>query len=132
MKLFSFRAILYILVPNCYWSHNFHFLLLCHQSYCKIISHGSHFCGVPDEDVKFNVKPLLFGRLSLTANIVGGKKDTEAMLQFAADHQCLPIIEIFPHSQAAEALQKVRDGSIRFRAVLENDIADGKRKSPPS
>mmetsp|Transcript_49 Transcript_49/g.78 ORF Transcript_49/g.78 Transcript_49/m.78 type:complete len:370 (-) Transcript_49:213-1322(-) len=91
-----------------------------------------HFCGVPDEDVKFNVQPLLFGRLSLTANIVGGKKDTEAMLQFAAKHQCLPIIEVFPHSQAAEAIQKVRDGSIRFRAVLENDIADGKRKSPPS
>jgi uncharacterized zinc-type alcohol dehydrogenase-like protein len=87
---------------------------------------------VPDEDVKFNVQPLLFGRLSLTANIVGGKKDTEAMLQFAAKHQCLPIIEVFPHSQAAEAIQKVRDGSIRFRAVLENDIADGKRKSPPS
>lgn len=44
------------------------------------------------------------------------------MLQFAADNDVKPMIEVFPHSQANEAIAKVRDGSIRFRAVLKNDL----------
>lgn len=66
--------------------------------------------------------PVIFGRLSITGNPVGGSKDTQAMLDYAADNNIRPIIEEFPHSQTAEALRKVRDGSIRFRAVLKNDL----------
>lgn len=82
----------------------------------------SHFCGIPAEDVKFNVMPMVFGRMSISGNPVGGSGDTKLMLQFAAEHDIKPIIEVFPHSQANEAIQKVRDGSIRFRAVLKNDL----------
>jgi uncharacterized zinc-type alcohol dehydrogenase-like protein len=82
----------------------------------------SHFCGIPAEDVKFNVMPMVFGRMSISGSPVGGSGDTKLMLQFAAEHDIKPIIEVFPHSQANEAIQKVRDGTIRFRAVLKNDL----------
>ncbi len=83
-----------------------------------------HFCGVPDGDLTLNVMPLLFGRLSLSANPVCGSDDMRLMLKFAAENDVKPMIEVFPHSQASEAIAKVRDGSIRFRAVLKNDLLE--------
>jgi uncharacterized zinc-type alcohol dehydrogenase-like protein len=66
--------------------------------------------------------PLILGRLSITGNPVGGRKDTREMLHYAAKHHITPIIEEFPHSKADKAIKKLRDGNIRFRAVLRNDL----------
>ena len=74
------------------------------------------------QDLQFSILSVIFGHLSITGNPVGGSKDTQAMLDYAAANDIPPIIEEFPHSQAAVALAKVRDGSIRFRAVLKNDL----------
>ena len=81
-----------------------------------------HFVGVPEEDLKFSVMPLLFNRLTLSASPIGSSEQMRAMLAFAAKHKIEPIIEVFPHSKANEAIQKVRDNTIRFRAVLKNDL----------
>lgn len=89
-----------------------------------LVARFSHFCGVPDGDVSVNMLPLIFGRLSLSGNPVCGSDDMRLMLQFAADNDVKPMIEVFPHSQANEAIAKVRDGSIRFRAVLKNDLIE--------
>lgn len=83
-----------------------------------------HFCGVPDGDVSVDLKPFIFGRLSLSGNPVCGSEDMRMMLKFAAENDVKPMIEVFPHSQANEAIAKVRDGSIRFRAVLKNDLIE--------
>ena len=49
----------------------------------------------------------------------------QTMLKFAADNNIKPIIEEFTHKTANEAIQKIRDGSIRFRAVLKNNLIWG-------
>jgi len=81
-----------------------------------------HFVGVPDEPLKFSVMAILFQRLTISASPIGSSDQMRHMLDFAAKHKILPLIEIFPHSKANEALQKVRDNTIRFRAVLQNDL----------
>ena len=81
-----------------------------------------HFVGVPDEVENFSLMPLMFGRLTLSSSPIGSSKQMRAMLAFAAKHDIKPIIEEFTHQTANDALQKVRDGSIRFRAVLKNDL----------
>ena len=43
-------------------------------------------------------------------------------IQFAAKNDIKPIIEEFTHKTANEAIQKLRDGTIRFRGVLKNDL----------
>lgn len=83
-----------------------------------------HFCGVPDGDISLNLMPFIFGRLSLSGNPVAGSDDMRLMLKFAAENDVKPMIEVFPHSKANEAIAKVRDGSIRFRAVLKNDLIE--------
>ena len=81
-----------------------------------------HFVGVPERVDKFNVMPLLFNRLTLSASPIGSSTQMRAMLEFAAENDIKPIIEEFTHQTANDALQKLRDGTIRFRAVLENDL----------
>jgi len=83
-----------------------------------------HFVGVPAEDLKFPVTAIMFQRLTVSASPIGSTEQCRDMLQFAAKHGVKPIIETFPHSKANEAMAKVVDGSIRFRAVLENDLLD--------
>jgi uncharacterized zinc-type alcohol dehydrogenase-like protein len=81
-----------------------------------------HFVGIPEEVVNFNLMPLLFQRLTLSASPIGSSNQMRAMLDFAAANDIKPIIEEFTHSRANEAVDKIRDGSIRFRAVLRNDL----------
>jgi uncharacterized zinc-type alcohol dehydrogenase-like protein len=81
-----------------------------------------HFVGIPDEVVNFDLFPLTLGRLTLSGSPIGSSNQMRVMLDFAAKHGIRPIIEEFTHSTANVALEKVRDGSIRFRAVLKNDL----------
>ena len=81
-----------------------------------------HFVGVPDRFENFSMMPLMFSRLTLSGSPIGSSNQMRAMLTFAAENNIKPIIEEFTHTTANEAMQKVRDGSIRFRAVLKNDL----------
>lgn len=81
-----------------------------------------HFVGVPDAVENFDIMPLLFNRLSVSASPIGSSQQMKTMLDFSAEHQVKPIIEAFNHSDANQALEKIKDGSIRFRAVLKNNL----------
>lgn len=81
-----------------------------------------HFVGTPDQIDNFSIMPMLFQRLTLSASPIGSSDQMRAMLEFAATNDVKPIIEMFTHKTANEAIAKVRDGSIRFRAVLKNDL----------
>ena len=81
-----------------------------------------HFVGVPERVDNFSLMPLMFQRLTLSSSPIGSSNQMRAMLEFAAKHDIKPIIEEFTHRTANEAIEKIRDGSIRFRAVLKNDL----------
>lgn len=81
-----------------------------------------HFVGVPDQVENFTLMPMMFQRLTLSSSPIGSSNQMRAMLEFAAANDIKPIIEEFTHKTANEAIEKIRDGSIRFRAVLKNDL----------
>lgn len=81
-----------------------------------------HFVGVPDEISNFNLMPLMFNRQTLSSSPIGSSKQMLAMLKFAAENDIKPIIEEFTHKTSNEAIQKIHNGTIRFRAVLKNDL----------
>jgi len=61
-------------------------------------------------------------RMGAERAVVGGRlgsaEDTKAMLAFSAAHQVKPMIETFPMKDAHKALDPVRAGKARYRAVL--------------
>ncbi|SMQ71273.1 uncharacterized zinc-type alcohol dehydrogenase-like protein [Plantibacter sp. VKM Ac-1784] len=65
----------------------------------------------------------LYHLLSEERRIVGGKTgaldDTAQMLTFTARHNITPMIEQFAMSDADAAVDRVRRGDVRYRAVLE-------------
>jgi uncharacterized zinc-type alcohol dehydrogenase-like protein len=81
-----------------------------------------HFVGVPEKVENFSLMPLMFSRLPLSSSPIGSSDQMRAKLEFAAENDIKPIIEEFTHKTANDAIQKIRDGSIRFRAVLKNDL----------
>jgi alcohol/geraniol dehydrogenase (NADP+) len=62
---------------------------------------------------------FFFHQLSIRASITGGLGRIAELLRFAADHGIKPHVEVFPFDDINNALQKVVDNKVRFRAVLK-------------
>ncbi|WP_170073125.1 hypothetical protein [Malikia granosa] len=54
---------------------------------------------------------------------MGSASKSARSLDFCARHGIEPVVEIFPLSQVNEALDRLREGKVRYRAVLKNDFA---------
>ena len=78
--------------------------------------------GVPNGPMAIHPFTLMGARCKIDSSGIGSIAEIHEMLAFAAEHvdECKPIIEKLPMEKANEGLKKVRDGSVRFRVVLEN------------
>jgi D-arabinose 1-dehydrogenase-like Zn-dependent alcohol dehydrogenase len=84
----------------------------------------STFCmvGAPTKPMEISILSLIFSRVNFVSSAVGSIKELHEMFDFAAKNDVKPIIEKLPMASANEGLKKVRDGSVRFRVVLENPL----------
>jgi uncharacterized zinc-type alcohol dehydrogenase-like protein len=76
--------------------------------------------GLPDGVLQIPPFDLVQAEKRVVGGRAGSPSDTARMLQFAARHGIKPIIERFKMSEVNEALTRVRDEKVRYRAVLEN------------
>lgn len=77
--------------------------------------------GIPEAPFRIAAFSLLGARINFTASSIGSIAEIESMLKFCSEHNVRPIIERMPMEKANEGIAKVRDGSVRFRVVLENN-----------
>jgi alcohol/geraniol dehydrogenase (NADP+) len=75
--------------------------------------------GIPEHGLNLMAFPLVAAHKKVVGSNTGSRKSIEKMLAFAAKHRVVPTIERHPMTRVNEALQTVRDKSVRFRAVLE-------------
>lgn len=75
--------------------------------------------GLPNQPDQYNVFSLFAGRRSISASNVGGIKETQEMLDFSAQHNIVPMIEVIDASQVDQAYQRVLDGDVRYRFVID-------------
>jgi alcohol/geraniol dehydrogenase (NADP+) len=73
--------------------------------------------GLPESDIQFSIVPLLWER-SVSGGTVGSPTDMARMLEFAVHAGVVPRVEQFPMEDVNRALDHVRSGKVRFRAVL--------------
>jgi len=64
---------------------------------------------------------LIMGQKGIRGSAGGSSGCVKKMLKFAHEHNIKPQIELMNFSQIAEAIKKVEDGSVRYRAVLKWD-----------
>ncbi len=77
-----------------------------------------HFVGVAPTPVSTHVFPLIAGQKSISGTPLGSPATTAQMLHFSRRHQIEPLVEMFPFSQANEAMEHLRQGKPRYRIVL--------------
>jgi propanol-preferring alcohol dehydrogenase len=81
--------------------------------------------GVPQDSIRLNAFPLVFGGRSIYGSLTGTPIDNEDTLAFSVLEKIRPMIETFPLEQAADAYARMMQGKARFRVVLvtKNGVA---------
>jgi uncharacterized zinc-type alcohol dehydrogenase-like protein len=63
--------------------------------------------GAPPEPDQYHVFSLIMGRRSLAGSLIGGIRETQEMLDFAAEHGIEPKIEVISANQVDEAYERI-------------------------
>ncbi|MCM2533204.1 NAD(P)-dependent alcohol dehydrogenase [Neobacillus pocheonensis] len=75
--------------------------------------------GAPAESDQYHVFSLIMGRRSIAGSLVGGIRETQEMLDFAAQQGIAPKIEVIHADQVDEAYQRVLRSDVRYRFVID-------------
>ena len=62
---------------------------------------------------------ILAGRKIVAGSYVGGLKETEEMLDFAAKHNVKPDIEIIPVDYVNTAMERLLKADVKYRFVID-------------
>jgi len=81
---------------------------------------GLHFVGIPPAPISVPSFPMIGSLRSVSGSPIGSPHQIKEMLDVAARHGVKATIEVFPMSKANAAIDKVKKGKIRYRAVLSN------------
>jgi uncharacterized zinc-type alcohol dehydrogenase-like protein len=82
-----------------------------------------HLVGAVLEPIPVQAFSLIMGQKSVSGSPTGSPTAIARMLDFCARHAIEPVVERYPMSRANEALDRLRAGKVRYRAVLQNDFA---------
>jgi len=77
-----------------------------------------HFVGAVLDPIESSVFSLMGGRKSISGSPVGSPKNIKKMLDFCSKHKIYPMVEHFKFNQINDAIKKLRNNKIRFRAIL--------------
>ena len=78
------------------------------------------FVGVPPSPVSVHAFPLISGLRTIGGSPIGSPARIREMLDVAARHGVKATTERFPMARANDAIEKVKRGKVRYRAVLAN------------
>jgi len=66
-----------------------------------------------------DTRPLIFKRKSVAGSVIGGIKETQEVLDFCAEHQVLPDVEMIPIQKINEAYERMLKGDVKYRFVID-------------
>lgn len=75
--------------------------------------------GAPEKPLAVPVFPLIGMRRTLAGSLIGGIPETQEMLDFCADHDVTPEIEVIEASYVNEAYERVIASDVRYRFVID-------------
>ena len=75
--------------------------------------------GVPAEPLPVNVFSLIGHRRSFAGSMIGGIRETQEMLDFCAEHNIVPKIEVISADQIDEAYERVLASDVKYRFVID-------------
>nr|QED20594.1 dihydroprecondylocarpine acetate synthase 1 [Tabernanthe iboga] len=83
-------------------------------------SHGKIILvGAPTTPLEVPVIPLVAGGKSITGCVVGNLKQTQEMLEFAAEHNITANVEVISMDYINTAMERLEKGDVRYRFVID-------------
>nr|AKL59767.1 cinnamyl alcohol dehydrogenase [Rubus deliciosus] len=75
--------------------------------------------GAPEKPLELPVFPLIMGRKIIGGSCIGGMKETQEMINFAAKHNITADIEIIPIDYVNTAMDRLVKADVRYRFVID-------------
>jgi uncharacterized zinc-type alcohol dehydrogenase-like protein len=75
--------------------------------------------GVPEKPLSIHPYSLIAMRRSYAGSVIGSIKETQEMLDFCAQHQITPEIEVVAPEQVNVAYERVAKSDVRYRFVID-------------
>ncbi|KAH0672462.1 hypothetical protein KY290_024698 [Solanum tuberosum] len=89
-------------------------LLMLLKSHAKLV-----MVGAPENPVELPVFPLFMGRKQVAGSCIGGMKETQKMLDFAAKHNITPHVEVVTIDYVNKALERLLKSDVKYRFLLD-------------
>ena len=75
--------------------------------------------GMPEHPMQVPAGSLIFGRRSISGSLIGGIAETQEMLDFCAEHDVRPEIEVITPDYINEAYERTVASDVRYRFVID-------------
>ncbi|GMH14702.1 hypothetical protein Nepgr_016543 [Nepenthes gracilis] len=75
--------------------------------------------GAPEKPLELPIFPLLMGRKMVGGSCIGGMKETQEMIDFAAKHGVKAEIEVIPIDYVNDAMDRMLKSDVRYRFVID-------------
>ena len=75
--------------------------------------------GAPSEPISIGAFPLILRRRRMVGSLIGGIRETQEMLDFCGEHNIISDVEVIPIQQINDAYERVLQGDVRFRFVID-------------
>ncbi|OMP06051.1 Alcohol dehydrogenase superfamily, zinc-type [Corchorus capsularis] len=75
--------------------------------------------GVPEKPHEFPAFPLLAGRKMIGGSMIGGLKETQEMIDFAAKNGIKPNIEVIAMDYVNTAMERLLKADVKYRFVID-------------
>ncbi|XP_043694879.1 probable mannitol dehydrogenase isoform X2 [Telopea speciosissima] len=87
---------------------------------CLLKSNGKLIMvGAPDKPLELPTFPLLSGRKLIAGSWIGGMKETQEMIDFAATHNITADIEVVPMDYVNTAMERLARADVKYRFVID-------------
>ncbi|XP_072972884.1 probable cinnamyl alcohol dehydrogenase 9 [Typha angustifolia] len=84
------------------------------KTYGKLI-----MLGAPNKPVELPIFPLINGGKIVAGSMIGGMKDTQEMIDFAAEHNITAEVEVIGMNDVNVAMERLEKGDVRYRFVID-------------
>ncbi|THG07368.1 hypothetical protein TEA_000368 [Camellia sinensis var. sinensis] len=75
--------------------------------------------GISEKPLELPAFPLLTGRKMVAGSASGGLKETQEMIDFAAEHNISSDIEVIPMDYVNTAMERLAKGDVKYRFVID-------------
>ena len=82
--------------------------------------------GLPENETPLGAASLINARRSLAGSVIGGIRETQAMLDFCSTHNIASDIELIQIQKVNEAYPRVVKSDVRYRFVIDTKSLDDK------